>query len=254
MTTNSAAVTVRFYAELNDFLPAARQARPFRHPITPPVSSKHLIESLGIPHTEVEWIRVGETAVSFRYRLQPDDPLHVYPISVLRQQHIAPPLALRPPTPQPIRFLLDNHLGRLARSLRLLGFDARYPRAHYDDSVLAEMAAADGRVMLTRDRGLLMRNRIVHGYCIRTKSPTEQLLAVLDRYQLHEAIAPWTRCLRCNGSLHPVPKAEIAHRLEPKTRQFFHAFHMCAACGQIYWKGSHYAALQQVVAIARNGR
>ncbi len=138
-------------------------------------------------------------------------------------------------------------MGKLARFLRLLGFDTRYPREHLHDAALAQLAHDQQRVMLTRDRGLLMRNVITHGYCLRTTNGEGQLTAVLHRYQLHGQIRPWTRCLRCNGLLKPVPKSQVIDRLEPKTKRYFNDFRICVDCEQIYWKGSHFSALEEII-------
>lgn len=240
-----AEATFRFYGELNDFLPPEMRQRALAYPFTEPQTVKHLIEAVRIPHTEVEVILINGQPSGFEVVVQPGDRVSVYP--AFSQIDISPLPPLRPPLPQPMRFILDNHLGKLARLLRLLGFDVLYPRDHLDDAALAQMAHDQNRVMLTRDRGLLMRNLITHGYCLRTTDTEEQLTAVLQRYQLHDAIQPWSRCLTCNGRLQPVAKEAIIHRLEPKTKQYFEEFHLCQACGQIYWKGSHFAALQEIV-------
>lgn len=238
-------VTIQFFADLNFFLRATQRERPFSHPITPPVTVKHLIESLGVPHTEVEAIVVNGRSVDFNYLVQAEDTFAVYPPFALPNG--IPIVPLRPPLTGPTSFILDNHLGRLARYLRLLGMDTLYPRDHIADADLAQIAHDQQRVMLTRDRGLLMRNLITHGYCLQTKDAQAQLTAVLHRYNLHGQIRPWTRCLRCNGFLKPVEKAQIIDRLQPKTKQYFHEFQICADCEQIYWKGSHFEALADLV-------
>ncbi len=240
-----AEATFRFYGELNDFLPPEMRQRSLAYPFTEPQTVKHLIEALRIPHTEVELILINSQPVDFTAVVHPHDHVSVYP--VFHQLDISPLPALRPPLEHPPRFILDNHLGKLARLLRLLGFDTLYPRAHLDDGELAQIAHDENRVMLSRDRGLLMRSLISHGYCLRTTNTAEQVTAVLHRYHLHDHIQPWTRCLNCNGRLHPVPKSEIEHRLQPKTRLYFDDFRLCQECGQIYWKGSHFANLQEFV-------
>jgi uncharacterized protein with PIN domain len=147
---------------------------------------------------------------------------------------------------------LDNHLGRLARYLRLLGFDALYFNDQADDPELAQIAHDEARILLTRDRGLLKRSLVTYGYCLRTTDSKAQLTAVLHRYQLHDQIKPWTRCLRCNGRLQPVEKEVILHRLEPKTKLYFDDFQICRDCAQIYWKGSHFGKLESLIAAAIN--
>lgn len=243
-TTSSA--TFRFYAELNDFLPLHRRQQSFITDIHPPVSVKHLIEALGVPHTEVDVIIANSESVDFAYLVQPKDRLSIYPAFV--NLDVTSLVSLRPPLTMPASFVLDVHLGQLAMYLRLLGFDALYPNHQYDDADLAQIAHDERRVMLTRDRGLLKRSLVVYGYCLRSRDPEKQLEAVLQQFKLHEWVQPWQRCLKCNGRLHPTPKSQILDRLEPKTIQFYDEFFICQACQQIYWKGSHYAALKQIVA------
>ena len=242
---------LRFYAELNDFVPPEKRQRTATCPFEEPVSVKHMIEAVGIPHTEVELILANGQSVGFDYLVQDGDRISVYP--VFATIDVSPVTQLRLPVPTPHRFILDNHLGRLARYLRLLGFDSLYFNDQADDPELAQIAHDEGRILLTRDRGLLKRSLVTYGYCLRTKDSKAQLTAVLHRYQLHDQITPWSRCLRCNGLLQPVAKEAILHRLEPKTKRYFDEFQICTACEQIYWKGSHFAKLEQFIAQAALG-
>lgn len=247
LKAGAAYATFRFYASLNDFLPLDWRQTPFVYPTYDGDQSvKHLIESIGIPHTEVELILANGKAQDFSYLVQAGDRLSIYPPFSTFSLDQSP--ALRPPVPSPIRFLLDNHLGRLARYLRLLGFDTLYFNNTYDDAQLAQMASNGNCVLLSRDRGLLKRSQVVHGYCLRSTDPRQQAADILHRYQLAGEINPWRRCLRCNGMLRPVAKDEILHRLEPKTRRYYHDFQMCEQCSQIYWKGSHFAELERFIA------
>jgi uncharacterized protein len=240
--------TFRFYAELNQFLPPEQRQQTIPYTLPARTAIKHPIEAFGVPHTEVELLLVNGAAQGFDYILQQGDRVAVYPAF----HNLAPDGAalLRPPLPRPVSFLLDVHLGQLASYLRLLGFDAAY-RNDCDDPELAETAARERRVLLTRDRRLLMRSAIVYGYCLHTRDPQEQLLAVLQRFDLFQLIAPGSRCLRCNGELAPIAKAEILHRLEPKTRRYYDDFYRCLACDQIYWQGSHYERMQAFIAGVR---
>jgi uncharacterized protein with PIN domain len=234
---------LRFYAELNDFLPVASRQATITCPLNGPVSAKHLIEALGVPHTEVALILANSKSVGFDYLVQENDRLSIYPSFANID---VSDFLLRPPPPKPARFILDNHLGQLSTYLRLLGFDSLY-RNDYDDRELAQVSHDDERILLTRDVRLLMRKVIVHGYWLRSKDPRQQLSAVLQRFDVYEDINPWHRCLRCNGVLRPVPKEEVMHRLEPKTKKYYDEFHICRECEQIYWKGSHYEPLQELV-------
>ncbi|HSM54599.1 MAG TPA: Mut7-C RNAse domain-containing protein [Candidatus Sulfomarinibacteraceae bacterium] len=240
--------TFRFYGELNEFLPPPRRQHPLSFPLNDRTSVKHPIESMGVPHTEVELILANSRPVDFTYLLQPGDYVSVYP--PFHNLDISPLPALRPPLAPPVRFLLDVHLGRLATYLRLLGFDALY-RNDYDDEELADLAAESGRVLLSRDRRLLMRKQVTYGQCLRTRDPRAQLEAVLRRFDLYAQIDPWQRCLACNGPLRPVPKEEVLHRLEPKTKRFYDEFHICEDCGKVYWKGSHYPRMRRFIARVR---
>lgn len=233
----------RFYAELNDFLPPAQRYQDIHHTFKGPASVKDRIESLGPPHPEVELILVNGAAVGFDYLVQQGDRIAVYP----RFHNLpveGPPL--RPPPPQPARFILDAHLGKLARLLRMLGFDASYHN-DIDDDVLVQQAQAEDRILLTRDRGVLKYSQVVHGYCLRSLAPSAQLIEVLHRYELADEIEPFQRCMACNGVLVPVSKAAILHLLEPKTKLYYNEFRRCQECGQIYWKGSHFERMEKLV-------
>lgn len=241
--SNMALATFRFYADLNDFLPVQYRQKSFSYPAYDGTQSiKHLIESIGVPHTEAELIMVNGEFIDFTYLVQAGDQISVYP--AFTSTDIRPPIPLRPPLPNPVRFLLDNHLGKLARYLRLLGFDTLYFSNQYDDAQLAQLAQDEGCILLTRDRGLLKRSQVIHGYCLRSRDPQEQVLSVLHRYQLSDQIDAWHRCLRCNGRLHPVDKELILDHLQPKTKLYYDQFRNCEICKQIYWKGSHYKRLQ----------
>ncbi|NKQ35077.1 MAG: Mut7-C ubiquitin/RNAse domain-containing protein [Chloroflexi bacterium] len=233
-----------FHGDLAELLRNRQSGKLFDYSFQEAQTVKHLIESAGIPHTEAAAILANGQPVNFNYLVQDGDRIGVYPPTAVPPQ--AP--SLQPPPPRPIRFLLDNHLGKLTRYLRLLGFDALYPPDHLTDAELVQLAHDQQRVMLTRDRGLLMHKRIAHGCLLRSKETTEQVTAVLQRYDLYDEISPWQRCLRCNGRLRPVPKADILDRLEPKTKLYYEDFQICQECGQIYWKGSHFASLEEWIA------
>jgi uncharacterized protein len=236
--------TLRFHAELNDFVPPARRDKAFEHSFRGRVSIKDMIESLGVPHTEVAAIVVNGRSHDFSYLVRDGDQIDVYPVSLA--EAVEPYMPLRPPILGTPRFILDTHLGQLANYLRMLGFDTLY-RNDYADSDLAYIASAEGRILLTRDRGLLKRGILSHAYYMRETNPQRQVAELLRRYNLAPAIKPLHRCIRCNGLLHPIAKAQISDQLQPKTREHYHEFSICASCGQMYWKGSHYQKIQQFV-------
>jgi uncharacterized protein with PIN domain len=203
-----------------------------------------LIESLGVPHTEVDLILANGESVDFSYRLKPGDRISVYP--PFEAMDISRLVRLRPQPLRDVRFVADGHLGRLAAYLRTVGFDTVY---HSDcgDEELAKISANERRILLTRDRGLLKRNIVTRGYCVRTTNPREQLAEVIERFDLSGAIAPFQRCVHCNELLHPVPKDLIHDRLQPETKEYFVEFWTCPACHRIYWKGSHYRRMQRLI-------
>jgi len=238
-------ICLRFYAELNDFLPPALRSVDIDHEFQRHASIKDMIEAFGVPHTEVEVILVNGRAVDFSYIVQDGDRISVYP--VFESVDITPLLRLRPEPLRKPKFVLDSNLGRLARYLRLLGLDCLY-RNDYRDAELASIASKQQRTLLTRDRTLLQRRIITHGYYVRALQPREQVREVLARFDLYRQVAPFTRCTRCNGELEDVDKQVISARLEPKTRKYYHSFRICSECGQVFWRGSHHARMQRLVA------
>jgi hypothetical protein len=237
-------VSLRFYAELNDLLPPSRRQRTVAHSFEGRLAVKDLIEALGVPHTEVELIVANGESVDMRYQVQDGDWIGVYP--PFRSIDISAIERVRPPWPREPRFILDAHLGRLAAYLRLLGFDTLY-RNDSADGELARHSSEEGRILLTRDPGLLKRSIVTHGYWIRATAPAEQLVEVVRRFDLHDRVAPFRRCLRCNSLLEPIAKKQVIERLPPRTRTVFEEFWICRSCDQVYWKGSHYERMSQLV-------
>lgn len=231
--------TFLFYGELNDFLSKSRQGQPVQCLFRGRQTVKHLIESLGVPHPEVGSIEVGDQTLTLDALVEEGAWIKVFPPRL----PLPLPDSLPSGTEEPIRFVLDNHLGRLAAYLRLFGFDTLY-RNDIQDDELAQIAGAEERVLLTRDHRLLMRTCIQYGYWLRSKNPRQQLVEVMRRWKLAGLVRPFRRCLRCNGLLQAVPKEQILSQLQPLTRLYYDDFRQCVDCGQIYWKGSHYERMQ----------
>ena len=253
-----ATVHLRFYSELQDCLPASRTRRGaggFDHAFGGQVSVKDMMESLGVPHTEVDLILANGDSVDFSYRVRDGDRIGVYPR--FESIDVGPILRVRPRPLPTLRFVLDVHLGKLASFLRLLGFDSHY-RRDFEDESLAHLSYTERRVLLTRDRGLLKRSQVTYGYWIRETSPRLQLMEVVRRFGLWDKLEPFSRCLRCNEKIRPVPGEEVASRLLPRTREHYREFRWCAKCDRVYWKGSHPDRMQdfleEVVASAQPGR
>jgi uncharacterized protein with PIN domain len=237
-------ISIRFYEELNDFLPRELQKKDFNVALKKARSVKDLAESIGIPHTEIDLILVNGESVDFGYQVQPDDRISVYP--VFQSIDIMPLKHCQPGPLRDTRFVLDVHLGRLAAYLRMLGFDTLYEN-DYDDPALAEISASEHRILLTCDRLLLMRKQVEYGYFVRSRQPHQQLLEILTRFDLHDRIKPFSRCIHCNGNTQPVDKRSIESQLEPKTKMYYDEFYQCDSCQKIYWKGSHFMKMQEMI-------
>ena len=234
----------RFYAELNDFLPKNQRYALFPLAFKNRQTVKHLIESIGVPHPEVDLILVNSEPKDFSYIVQDKDVISVYP--VFESFDISAENKLRPEPLREAKFVLDAHLGRLAAYLRLLGFDTLY-RNDYADEELAEISHNENRICLTRDRGLLKRNMVERGYCLRSTDSRQQVKEVLRRFDLFRSVKPFQRCAHCNGMLEDVDKKEIIDQLLPQTKRYYDEFRRCPECGQVYWKGAHFQRIVKLI-------
>lgn len=224
-----------FDATFDFFLPPRLRGGPFDYPFEGQPSIKHLVEALGVPHTEAGAVQIDGQPAPIDSRALAGSLVQVFP-----------------PEAGPVpaagdRFLLDNHLGRLAAYLRMLGFDSLY-RNDYQDDELARVAEQETRILLTRDRRLLMRRGVRYGYCPRSLQSREQLREVVARFDLLARARPFYRCLRCNTPLTTIEKEAVTHLLQPLTRQYFDTFRRCPTCGYLFWKGSHFERMQAMIA------
>lgn len=210
------------------------------YPLERRASIKDIIESLGIPHTEIGAIESGNRTQDFGFIPEPGQEVRVMEIEAPFEVTI--PSLLRPEPLPLVRFIVDVNVGRLAALLRLTGFDAAYENGLRDREI-AEMAHREQRIVLTKDRALLKRNKIVFGRLVRATHPEDQLLETLQFFGLTGPFDFFSRCLLCNQKLQSVAKAEVIHRLEPKTKKYFNTFKTCPGCDRIYWRGSHCDAM-----------
>jgi uncharacterized protein with PIN domain len=234
---------VRAYGPLNDFLPPAG-----RHLAVPvwfngKTSVKDLVEGLGVPHPEIDLVLVNAEPAPFDRAAQDADRIAVFPR--FHQLDVTGVSEVRPPDCVPIRFVLDGHLGKLARRLRLVGLDAICP-LHAADDDLAARSRRDGRILLTRDRVLLKRRTVAHGYFVRETDAHRQLVEVLQRFGPIPT-APFSRCLECNTELRAVAKSAVESSLPEGIRGHYDCFHICDGCGRVYWPGTHWRRLSQLV-------
>jgi len=245
----SFAIRLTFHGDLSFFLKA--KASRIERELSEKTSIKDVIEACGVPHTEVDLILVNGEPVDFAAILTQDVAIDVYPPDEIRSP-VFPEDRLQVRHIE--KFVADGHLGKLVRDLRLLGIDVICDPAA-EDRQLVTTSRDEDRVLLTRDRRLLMHAAVRHGYYLRSQNPLEQTIEVLRRFDLGSRLTPFSRCLRCNALLEPAKKAEVFDQLEPLTRIYYEQFRRCLGCGQVYWSGSHFdklrARVEEIRAVLR---
>jgi uncharacterized protein len=240
-------ISVRFYGELNDFLPSAHRQATLVCALETSASIKDVVETLGVPHPEIDLLVVNGRSVDFAARVRDGDRVAVYP--PFRAFDLDAGARLGPSPQAEPRFVADVHLGRLAAYLRLAGFDTAY-RNDYRDHEIVAISASEDRTVVTRDVGVLKHRSVARGYFVRETRPARQLVEVLRRFDLAARAVPFTRCLRCNGRLEIVSKDDVEHLLPPRTREHYREFSRCPVCARIYWQGSHYTQMSVFLAKA----
>jgi uncharacterized protein len=236
--------TFRFYEELNDFLERALRRRAFSCPCARNATAKHMIEALGVPHTEVELILVNGESVGFDHPLAEGDRVAVYP--KFESLDIRPLLRVRAAPLRELRFVADAHLGGLAQLLRLAGFDTLYDN-NYPDEEIEALAAAEHRIVLTRDRELLKRRTITHGCYVRALKPQAQLHEIFGRLDLATSARPFRLCLTCNAPLHPIGRGEVRERVPEGVFERQTRFVTCDVCRRVFWEGSHWKRMRALM-------
>lgn len=242
-------LSFRFYGELDTFLPIEKKGKSFSYFIKDHPAVKDTIEAIGVPHTEVDGIVVNGRSVGFDYQLQGNDKVKVYADS--NHIHLAKIRKLKPKLPVYPKFILDVHLGKLARYLRLLGFDTLYQHSYKDKDII-QLMHKEKRIVLTRDVGLL-KNKVVHyGYFVRQTDPQKQIREVVRRFPISQRCRPFAYCLECNGKIIRVSKKKILRRLPSKVKDYYNKFYICRSCRRVYWQGSHFARLNRLVDTVKN--
>jgi uncharacterized protein len=236
--------TFRFYEELNDFLAAERRGHEFSVPCARAATTKHMIEALGVPHTEVELILLNGESVGFHRLLADGDRVAVYP--TFEAFDVTPLLRLRAQPLRSSRFVADAHLGGLAHLLRMMGFDTLYDNA-FADHEIERLALHERRIVLTRDRELLKRSGVTHGMYVRALRSPEQLREVFARMDLARSARPFTRCLHCNARLVAIHKAKALPHLPPRVAATFERFSACEGCSRVFWEGSHWRRMRGLI-------
>ena len=241
----------RFYAELNDHLAPEQRYRTLERALDVPASVKDGIESFGVPHTEVELVLVNGDSADFARIVGDGDRVAVYP--VFESFDVTPELRVRTDPLRELNFVLDVHLGRLAAYLRMLGFDAAY-RNCASDPELVRTSVEEQRILLTRDRGLLMHSTVTRGYWLRETDSRLQTAEVVRRFDLAGEFRPFTRCMACNTLLRAASREEVRGRIAPPVAERHAEFRECPACQRVYWQGSHYLRMQRWIEELRQRR
>jgi uncharacterized protein with PIN domain len=225
---------------LNDFLPEGKRGQINEYEFSGNPSVKDAIEAIGVPHCEIDMIYANGSSVEFSYTLKNTDFVEVYPAGSEKEGiHLISKI-------ESYRFVLDVHLGKLAKYIRMLGFDTIYEN-NFTDEFIIDKSIAENRIILTRDIGILKNGKTKHGYWLRSQEPRQQIGEIIKKYNLFSYIKPFTRCIKCNGLLVSIKKNEIADQLEPLTSKYYNEFYECENCKSIFWKGSHYERMQNFI-------
>lgn len=245
LTAHSFPVYIHFHGWLTTLIQRVRRSNGLLTPaLNRRTSIKDLIESFGVPHTEVGSIEINRQLVPFDHIIEGESTVEIFPSQP--PVNVLSPCLLRPKSLAAIRFLVDSNVAKLAGKLRMAGFDTLHdPLLH--DAQLADMANETNRILLSRDIQLLKRKKIEFGHFVRETIPDRQLAEIIHFYDLSDAIRPFSRCMLCNGILAPVQKEDILDQLEPLTRKFYHTFLRCRLCKQIYWSGTHRKPMEKIL-------
>lgn len=238
------AATFRFYGELNDFLEEEYRQLPYHYSFSNKPAVKDAIEAIGVPHPEVHLILMDGESCDFSQPLLGGARVSVFPR--FHELEVSAVSKVQPQQLQEHRFILDTHLGRLAGLLRMLGFDAQYG-VDAEDERLAKISKEKGRILLTKDRGLLKRGIVAHGYCVRDQDPFQQVIEVLRHFELGDEVNPYSRCIRCNGQLKEVSKLDVEDAVPAAAWSNYDRFQLCNRCGKVYWEGSHVKKMDQLI-------
>ena len=237
-------ITVRCYAELNDFLLPDQRFCDFCISIPDNSTITTLISKIGIHNNLIDYVLVNGNSSGFSHTLNENDRVTLYPIfetfdisSITKvRDH-----ALRQP-----KFILDVHLGKLVNHLRMLGFDTLY-KNNYTNDVLISISVDEKRTLLTRSEPLLKSDIITHRYRVINEDPRLQLIEVLEHFDLYTLMDPFTRCIACNSLLKNVEKEIIISKIPLSIKEWCNEFQLCGSCDRIYWKGSHYQRMNAFI-------
>ena len=244
-------VKFRFYEELNNYLPEGNRKIWFDFYFIGIQTLKEVFQSMEVPAKEIDLILVNQQSQGFDYLLRDGDRISVYPVFELFD--ISKISRIREKPLRNPAFICDVHLGRLSKYLRMLGFDAQYSNRFSPDDLIAR-SNSEKRILLSKSLRLIHHKEVTRSYRIRSADPVEQIKDIVGKLDLSGLANPFSRCLNCNHKLQEVEKPEIIDRLQPLTRKHFQTFLRCPSCDRIYWEGSHFERMQEIIALHQLAR
>jgi uncharacterized protein with PIN domain len=245
---NFPCVSLTFHDDLQMLLRKGYADKMVKYTLKRRASIKDIIESLGIPHTEVAQLLLNNKELGFSFIPVGGEDIDV--LSFSEKISALTSTLLRPRLICASKFMVDINVQKLARNLRIMGFDTTVvPEMRLVE--IGSLAASQQRILITRNRELLKCNSVIHGHLPRSENHATQLQEVVKRYRLNLHFRPFTRCITCNGDLKYVSKQDVYHRLEPLTRKYFNTFKLCSDCEKVYWQGSHHDQIRQLIAAIR---
>ncbi len=233
---------ITFTKDLNFFIRSKPEKQIITYPLNRKASIKNIVESMGVPHTEIGAIVIDGDEVDFNFIPVHSRTAHIFGIT--KPFDVTIPSLLRPHPLKEIRFIADVNVGKLAKLLRMSGIDTAYATS-FSDKTIAAIAEKDGRVVLSKDIGLLKYRKITFGKYIKSIYPEDQLAETISFFRLKNRYRPFSLCLRCNISLQVIKKEDILSQLEPKTRKYYNKFNICPNCKKIYWQGTHHEDMKK---------
>jgi uncharacterized protein len=239
-----AAATVRFYAELNDYLAPSHRFSSNEMPVTEQLTVADILANAGVPKSEVDLVLIDGRPACFEDQIAGGDRLSAYP--VFETFDISSTQRLREHPLRASAFVLDVHLGKLASFLRMLGFDAAYSTTFSDNELIA-VSLNEHRTLLSKDRALLRDPQLIRAALVRANDPRDQIVEVVRRFQLERTVRPFSRCMHCNSLLTNVTRDQVLDRIPPRVRESLFEFTSCPECHRIYWKGSHYSKMDAFI-------
>lgn len=239
-------VTFQFHGNLNDFLKRENRNKPITYQFGYKQNIKDACEALGVPHCEIFEVHLNNTFAVLENHLSNGATIDVYPRGFLKNQNKLTGKSLQDNFHPDQGFIIDVHLGKLAKLMRSLGLNVLYDK-NIKSSEIGVLSTQTKRMLLTGDIALLKRRIIRRGYYIRSKKPEEQLKEVVHRFAKNYSFSLFSRCLLCNEPVVKIEKEDILHRLLPNTKKYFDIFYYCHNCDKIYWRGSHYEKMKNLL-------